>query len=182
MRSLIVISLCALMACKGKDEAPPAAKPAEPAMVPETTEMPAPGTTASGINLAGLTGELKKEAEHRPKGAVTVEQVFDALEKQGIKPEQKQQLVALSGAASYCADARVGGGVIVVVCEYENPEHAMRGKEAIEKRYNKAVSKDTIRKINGATMITVVSADPAQSNRVDQIVSTFSALTPSSGS
>jgi hypothetical protein len=181
MRPLIVIPLCALLACKGKQEAPPSAKPAEPAMVPETTEMPAPGTTASGINLAGLNGELKKEAEHRPKSVVTVEQVLDALEKQGFKAEQKQQLLALSGAASYCADARVGGGVIVVICEYESPEHATRGRQAIEKRYA-AGSKDTIRKINGATMLTVVSPDPAQAKRVDQIVSTFAALSPSSGS
>src|SRR5262249_44289112 len=99
MRPLLVLSLVsAVVACKSKEETP--SKPAEPAMVPETTTVK-PGTTASGIDLSKLGGQLKKEAENRPKGVITVEQVFDAIDKPEHKTTRRKQILALTAGASY---------------------------------------------------------------------------------
>jgi len=181
MRPLIVISLCALMACKGKEEAPPAAKPAEPAMVPETTEMPAPGTTASGINLSKLSGQLKSESSSRPNIPITVEKVWAALDGAGVPVDRKKQILGLTVAANYCADARTADKIVVVVCEYPDPKSAEEAKKRTEEKFGK-MSPNAIRRVNGATVLTIVSGgNVTQSPNIDKIVSTFTAL-KSSGS
>ena len=176
MRPLIAISLCALMACKGKDEAPPAAKSAEPAMVPETTEMPAPGTTASGINLSGLGDQLKKEAASRPHSGITVEQAFEALDKAGIATSPRKQLLGMAINARYCANTHLQHGLAVVVCEYTDDKTAESSTKIVEQRFGAATS-NVIRKVRGSTMIAVMGVDrKTNGSDVDKILATFSTL------
>src|SRR5262245_20280155 len=156
MRPLLVLSLAsALVACKSKEETPSAAKPAEPPSVPETTRLQ-PGTTASGIDLSRLGGQLKKESENRPKNVITAEQVFDAIDKTDHKTTRRKQILALSAGASYCADARTEGGPIVVVCEYTSAQEAEQNTKLIEQKYGDAMGPNAIRKIRGSTVLTVV--------------------------
>src|SRR5262245_7228241 len=177
MRSLLVLSL-ALVACKSKEETP-AANSVEPPSVPETTRLQ-PGTTASGIDMSKLGGQLKKEAESRPKGVITVEQVWDALGKIDFKVERTKQVVALTAAASYCANGRINN-IVVVVCEYPTAGEAQTGLQAVEKKWG-TMAPNAVRKLNGATMLTVVTGNPADADRVSKIVSTFAALSPHSTS
>ena len=180
MRPLLVLSLAsALVACKSKEETPMAAKPAEPPSVPETTKLQ-PGTTASGIDMSKLGGQLKKEAENRPKGVITVEQVFESLGKVDLKVERTKQIVALTAAASYCANGRVDN-IVVVVCEYPTAAEAETGLQAMVKKWG-TMAPNALRKLNGATMLTVVTGNPADADRVSKIVSTFAALSPRSNS
>ncbi len=177
MRPLLVLCLV-FGACKSKDtEQPPAAKPAEPPSVPETTKLQ-PGTTASGLDLSKLAGELQKESQSRPKGVISVEQVWDALDKVDIKVERKKQILGLPVAASYCADARTTDKIVVIVCEYPTARDAEQGKQMTEDKY-RAMNPNAIRRVNGGTVLTIVAGgNAAQSAHIDKIVATFSALAP----
>jgi hypothetical protein len=175
MRSLLVLCLV-VGACKSKETDAPASKPAEPPSVPESTKLQ-PGTTASGIDLSKLGGQLKKEAENRPKGVITSEQVFDALDKAGVTTSRRQQILALSAGAAYCADARTDKGPAVVVCEYTSAAEAEQNLKLIEQRF--AMGANAVRKLHGATMLTVVGP---KSDTTDKILSTFAALEPRTAS
>lgn len=144
-------------------------------MVPENTPMPPPGTTASGIDLSKLGGLLKYEAEHRPGGTITAEQVFAALAQHDIKVERQKQLLGKTVAASYCANARTQESLVVVVCEYGSATSAEESTKLVEKRYA-PVTPNATRKINGATVLTVVHAPGATGGQIDQIIATFTAL------
>jgi hypothetical protein len=176
MRSLLVLSfVSALVGCKSKEADAPAPKPAEPPMVPETTPL-RPGSTASGIDLSKLAGQLKKESETRPKGIISVEQVWEALDKVDIKVERKKQILGLPVAASYCADARTSDKIVVIVCEYRSAREAEEGKRMTEDKY-RAMNPNAIRRVNGGTVLTIVAGgNPAQTAHIDKIVETFSAL------
>jgi hypothetical protein len=175
MRPLLVIAIYALVACKAKEEAPPTPKPAEPTMVPENVPPPPPGTTASGIDLSKLGGQLKYEAAHRPHSGITVEQVFAALAQHGIEVERQKQLLGKTVAAGYCADARTPDGLVVVICEYDSASSAEEKTKLVEKRFA-VVTPNATRKINGATVLTVVHSPGATGGRIDQIISIFAAL------
>ena len=180
MRSLLVLCLV-FGGCKSKDTDAPAAKPAEPPSVPETTPLP-PGSTASGINLAKLAGQLKKESESRPKGVISVEQVWDALDKADIKVDRKKQILGLPVAAAYCADARTADKIVVIVCEYPTARDAEAGERMTADKY-RAMNPNAIRRVNGGTVLTIVAGgNPAQTPHIDKIVATFSALTARSQS
>lgn len=177
---LLVIAMCAVTfgatACKSRsnEEAKPtAATQAEPATVPETTAMPAPGTTASGINISGLGDQLKKEATHRPASGVTSEQLFDALDKAGLKTTDRKQVLGMTVNASYCANSRVDK-LTVVVCEYPDVAVAQSSTKIIEKRFAAAAPTFT-RSIHGPTVLTVIHGGNT-SSVVDRIISTFTAL------
>lgn len=176
MRSLLVLCLV-FGGCKSKDTEPSAAaKPAEPPSVPETTKLQ-PGTTASGIDLSKLGGQLKREAENRPKGVISTEQVFDALDRAGVTTSSRQQILALSAGAAYCADARTQNGPAVVVCEYTSAADAEQKLKLIEQRFARATN--AIRKLHGATMLTVVGP---KTDATDKIIATFAALEPRTAS
>ena len=174
MRSLLVLCLV-LGACKSKETEAPAPKPAEPPSVPESTRLQ-PGTTASGIDLSRLGGQLKKEAMNRPSGVITTEHGFVALDKAGVTTSRRQQILALSAGAAYCADARTENGPVVVVCEYTSAGEAEQNLKLIEKRFPMA---NAIRKLHAATMLTVVGP---KTPATDKIVSTFAALEPRTAS
>jgi len=175
MRSLLVLCLV-LGGCKSKESDAPApkpapAKPADPPSVPETTKLQ-PGTTASGIDLSKVGGQLKKEATNRPAGVITSDQVFDALDQAGVTTSRRQQILAVAAGAAYCADARTEKGPVVVICEYTSAGEAEQNLKLIEKRFPMA---DAIRKLHGATMLTVVGP---KTPATDKILSTFAALEP----
>jgi len=149
---------------------------AAPATVPETTSMPSPGTTASGINLSGLGDQLHEEASNRPRAGVTVEQVFDALDRIGIKTGPRKQLLGMAVNARYCANTRVPNNLTVVVCEYSDAATAESSTAAVEKRFAAATANVT-RKVHGSTVIAVMGIDRTNNRGdADRILSTFATL------
>lgn len=93
-----------------------------------------PPTLTSGIpstHLPPLRQRLVDEASRRVPVPLTTEQVFGALEKDGVTLDKKAQQTASPHYASYCMTAHTGAKVHLTVCEHESEERAEENVKAI---------------------------------------------------
>jgi hypothetical protein len=124
-----------------------------------------------------LGEKLTFEAQHRPAGAVTADQVYAALDQQGIAITEKQQHVAAPFLAQYCLGAHGPAGIALSVCEFSSEEAAVAGKKESETALSSVPNRTLAQK--GKTVITVREPQPPTDESKalrERIVAAFMAL------
>lgn len=139
---VLLSTLVAIAACKEKKEgklvvdAPPGSAMAAPA----------PGSEEE---------QILKESRNRPAIPFTVERVVQAINDAGIKTLDNRAVLATDVRARYCRNVRVPDYTItLVICEYQTPEDANRGREIAIEKYKWQSGRETY--VNGATTMSIV--------------------------
>lgn len=143
-RTVTIVSLVALAACKTKTEGNATVSPPNSAAsaVSET-----PASTASGASLNDLPAanglspalpladKFAWERTHRKPVHPSADETYAAFEAAGIKLTEKTQHVASVYGAIYCLGAKGEADTVFSLCEYSTPEEAKKGKETSEKAF-----------------------------------------------
>lgn len=166
-RAWVLLACCGLPACSGcsdkKDQASKEPARAFPTALP----------SAAG-RFAPLRQRLVEEAEHRVAVPLKTEDIFAALEKDGVALERKRQQTASPHFASYCMSAHAGVKVHVTVCEHESDERAEENVKSIQRveRPERKIVK------NGQTSLLVRRDlnNDAEAPLVDKILHVFEQL------
>ncbi|HEY5921816.1 MAG TPA: hypothetical protein VIV11_09115 [Kofleriaceae bacterium] len=169
--------MMALAACKSEPNHPPLPAPPPPPPSPvEPVQATTPGAPGSQnlAPLAGVTARMREESSARPRVEVTAEALFDALADRGIVIARRQQVLAATAQAAYCALGVTDDSIAIAVCEYESQAAARAGKRLLDTRYAKLVP-DAVRVLNGNTLVTVANATKTPARR-DQVLDTFRSL------
>ena len=180
MRTLHTIYfVVALAACKSEPNPQSQPQPQPAAPQPRAVE-PAHATTSGAPGsqnlapLAGVSARMREESSARPQVKVSAEALFDALGERGIVLARRQQVLAVTAQAAYCALGVTDDSIAIAVCEYESQAAARAGKRLLDTRYAKLVP-DAVRVLNGNTLVTVANGTQAPARR-DQVLATFRSL------
>ena len=157
------VALFACVACAScKREAPePAVSRATPAVPPASKQTQA---LEPSSDVSPIVQRLAWEAENRPKRGVTVEQVFEALDRAGIAVTGTRQYLGVTVQASYCAGGVAADGVAISVCEYPTAKAADASRRFMEQRFA-AMTSRTRRVVHGQALLTI--AQPAPEHGAD---------------
>lgn len=169
------LTLLALLAGCGRDRveqdlAPPVAPPLATSAAEARPMEPSHDLTA-------LRTQLEWEAQHRPHGAVTTEQVFDALDKVGLPVVARQQYLGASMNASYCGGGTTTAGTAVSICEYASPQAAQQGLRFMEEQFGKSGARVN-RAAHGPAVLTIVRGEADQAEAVTRALASFQRLKP----
>lgn len=129
---LLIGCVTGTAACSGCSETSPPVVSKEPDPSVSRAKGAIARTATSG-RFAPLRQRLAEEASHRIEVPLKTDEVFAALEKDGIMLERKRQQTASPHFASYCMSARTGVKVHVTVCEHESEERAEENVKAIQR-------------------------------------------------
>lgn len=118
------------------------------------------------------------EADARPAEAVRPEQLFAALQRQGILLSRKRQVLASTVGALYCELAISDGGLGVSVCEYADEAAANAGGETSHRLFDAIVPGRTLLS-HGGSVLTLTHAENERAQRESRAIArTFQSLTP----
>ncbi len=182
-RPVICIALLALAVsgCREERAAPASAGSAAvsvPASVPPLASPPAvpvagTGTAAGDTTalMATLFTRMADEADDRPGGKPTVEQVLAALTAGGLALEPGRQVLAVTVKAAYCWQSGTTDQALgISVCEYDTPEAARAGVEHVRAMGAQFGPRTLL--VNGATLLVLSGPDA----RVAQAKKAFEGL------
>jgi hypothetical protein len=86
---------------------------------------------------ASIAERFALEAKQRPSGGARADDLYAALERNGMKLVERRQYLASVYRARYCAQAEVEGKLALGVCEYGSEAEAAEGRKATEQAFGK---------------------------------------------
>lgn len=177
MKSLVLLGSLWVAACYQAPASSPApTKKASPSReVALTTSAVAPDAKLSRVPLGS---RLTMEADTRPARVVRPEQLFAALQRQGILLSRKRQVLASTVGAHYCELAVSDGGLGVSLCEYTDEAAASAGSETSHRLFDAIVPGRTLLS-HGGSVLTLTHAESDRAEHESRAIArTFRSLTP----
>ena len=153
----LAVALLAVSSCGREPRPRTAQKSASPSAsdeVASTVAAQTPAAEAPPSPQPSVFERLVAEADTRPSGTVTVEDVVAALAAAGDPTDHQQQVLASPLGASYCAVLETRSGQVLSVCEFESPAAARAGLELSRSRFDRLIPGRRF-ELNGSTLLTV---------------------------
>jgi hypothetical protein len=176
MASLMLLGSLWASACSQAPASAPAAPKASPK--PEVALTASALTPDPKLSRLPLGTRLVVEAEARPARAVRPEQLFAAMQRQGILLSRKRQVLASTVGALYCELAVSDTGLGVSFCEYADDAAARAGAESSHRLFDAIVPGRTLISHGGSVLTLTHAQGPRAERAAHAIADTFSSLSP----
>jgi hypothetical protein len=126
----------------------------------------------------GLPDRLEHEAQTRPKGVVTMDQLIAALAQAKVTVDSPAQHAGFTFGAAYCKGARIGQDLGFSVCEYASVAEAQKWRLANDKAFQAIKGRKSLANQSSVLMYRV-GTPGAESDRLEKVlVESFAKLKP----
>ena len=121
---------------------------------------------AAHLPVAGnMAEQLQVEAAARPKEAIKVEAVLDALGKADVAVGSTKQFIGRPVLANYCFGGSTAKGNSVTVCEYASVDAAKAGLEHSQKQFGTIANRTLTQ--NKLTVMTLVGGSESAETKAE---------------
>jgi hypothetical protein len=177
----LMLGLLSLLGCQ-RDSAhavpPPSATRALSESHSAATKPARVATQDPAVRRMALAERLASEAQARPARAVRASELVRALASRGIPLAPPHQVLASPIDASYCQSSSAPSGLVLALCEFQDPASARRGAQRSHALFDALVPKRVLIEHEN-TLLTLAGAETVEAHREAELArSAFLALAP----